>query len=102
MWKGVIFLCLFFRRISFQSGGVESCILNAVNKEPEYVYQHAVKNDFPTAAVDGIYTIDTADDGCQIRKLCFVGRNAFRFLQIGNGSHGKKIRDEIDHNGEIN
>ena len=92
---------LFFGWIGLESGRGKPSRFQHIDYDAEDGNERSVKNDIPSAAVDRVYTVYTANDSCHIRQFCFCCRDAFRFLQIGNGSHGKQVGNEIDHDGKI-
>ena len=92
---------LFFGRIGLESSRRKPGCFQHINHDAEDGNERPVKNDIPSAAVYSVYAVYTADDSCYIRQFCFCCRDAFCFLQIGNGSHGKQVGNEIDHDGKI-
>ena len=86
----------FRRRRIAEAGGNEG-----INDEAHGSDESAFQNDGPAAAVNRIYTVDAADDSSDVGDLCFFHRYAFRFLQIRDSTHREEIRDEIDHDREV-
>ena len=92
---------LFFGWIGLESGrGKPSCFQH-IDYDAEDGNERSVKNDIPSAAVNRIYAVYTADDSSHVRQFRVFRGDAFCFLQIRYGSHGKQVGNEIDHDGKI-
>ena len=77
---------LFFGRIGLESGRGKPGCFQHIDHDAEDSNERPVKNDIPSAAVDRVYTVYTANDSCHVRQFCFAAEMPSAFCRSGTAA----------------